>query len=64
MLTSSMHMLELPSVFVRADLPNRTFLTIKGIDQWHFLRNKLNSTSSVLDDTWVLQLRRDEGDGA
>ena len=29
--TSSMHMLELPSVFARPDLPNSTFLTIKGI---------------------------------
>ena len=32
-------------------------------DQWLFLQDKLDGTS-VLDDTWVLQLRRDEGDGA
>ena len=47
MVTSSMHMLELPSVFVRPDLPNRTFLTIKGIGPQktngiqYFLRDKL-----------------------
>ena len=32
-------------------------------DQWLFLQDKLDG-SSVLDDTWVLQLTRDEGDGA
>ena len=31
--------------------------------QWLFVQDKLDDTS-VLDDTWVLQLRRDEGDGA
>ena len=31
--------------------------------QWHFLRDELDGTS-VVDDTWVLQLRQDEGDGA
>ena len=29
--TSSMYMLQLPSVFVWSDLPNRTFLAIQGI---------------------------------
>ena len=63
--TSSIHMLKLPSVLIRTDLPHWTFLTIKGIT-----RQKTNgfsspiSWNSVADGAWVLQSRPDEGGGA
>ena len=49
MVTSSMHMLKLPPVLIRTDLPHWTFLTIKGMTaqktNGFFLHNKLDGNS-------------------